>query len=139
MGDPVIDEAALDDARRRGRGARWTTASCPPASGRWPLDGEVIAGETVGDVPAGDDTRFVIYSATKAVVASAFWQLLAEGSLALDQKVVDLIPEFGTNGKDVITVEQVLLHTVGLPPRAAVGHGRRRPARPGSRRSPSGG
>ena len=27
----------------------------------------------------------------------------------------DLIPEFGTNGKDVVTVEQVLLHTVRLP------------------------
>jgi CubicO group peptidase (beta-lactamase class C family) len=28
---------------------------------------------------------------------------------------VDLIPEFGTNGKDVITIEQVMLHTSGFP------------------------
>ena len=26
-----------------------------------------------------------------------------------------MIPEFGSNGKDVITVEQVLLHTAGFP------------------------
>jgi CubicO group peptidase (beta-lactamase class C family) len=34
--------------------------------------------------------------------------------------VADHIPEFGTNGKDVVTVEQVLLHTSGFP-RAPLG------------------
>ncbi len=29
--------------------------------------------------------------------------------------MVDHIPEFGTNGKDVITIEQVMLHTSGFP------------------------
>jgi CubicO group peptidase (beta-lactamase class C family) len=118
-----IDDDALAALAAR---ARRDVDDGPLPAAQWALavDGEVIAGETVGDVPAGDDTRFVIYSATKAVVASAIWQLLAEGSLALDQKVVELIPEFGTNGKDVITVEQVLLHTSGFPmaplsPRAA--------------------
>lgn len=86
--------------------------SCQWALG---VDGKVIAGETVGTTPAGDDSRYVIYSATKAVVASAVWQLLAEGSLRLDDRVGDLVPEFATNGKDVITVEQVLLHTSGFP------------------------
>ena len=114
MAPSLIDEAALDALRERAR--REVDAGLLPGC-QWALalDGEVIAGETVGDVPAGDASRFVIYSATKAVVASAIWQLLAEGSLALDQKVVELIPEFGTNGKDVITVEQVLLHTSGFP------------------------
>jgi CubicO group peptidase (beta-lactamase class C family) len=57
----------------------------------------------------------VIFSATKAVVASTMWQLLAEGAVRLDDKVADHIPEFATNGKDVITVEQVMLHTSGFP------------------------
>jgi CubicO group peptidase (beta-lactamase class C family) len=79
------------------------------------LDGEVIAGATVGNVPAGEGTRFVMYSCTKAIVAAAVWQVLAEGSLRLDHRVADLIPEFATNGKEAITVEQVLLHTAGFP------------------------
>lgn len=85
-------------------------------------DGEVLASQTVGDVPAGDDSRFVIYSCTKAVTASAFWQLLAEGAVRLTDRVVDHLPEFGANGKDAITVEQVLLHTSGFP-HAPIGPG----------------
>jgi CubicO group peptidase (beta-lactamase class C family) len=41
--------------------------------------------------------------------------LIAEGKIDVSQRVVDYIPEFGTNGKDVITVEQVMLHTSGFP------------------------
>jgi CubicO group peptidase (beta-lactamase class C family) len=109
-----IDEKALDRLRERAR--REVDEGLLPAC-QWALalDGEVVAGETVGDVPAGEDTRFVIFSCTKAVVASAIWQLLAEGSLGLEQKVCELVPEFATNGKDVVTVEQVLLHTAGFP------------------------
>lgn len=79
------------------------------------LDGEVVAGETVGEVPAGDATRYVIYSCTKAVVAAAVWQVLAEGALRLEDRVADHVPAFATNGKEGITVEQVLLHTAGFP------------------------
>ncbi|MEY2462410.1 MAG: hypothetical protein QOH64_548, partial [Acidimicrobiaceae bacterium] len=86
--------------------------SCQLALAR---DGTVEEQVTLGDATAGQDSRYVIYSATKPVVASAIWQLLAEGSLHLEDKVVDHIPEFGTLGKDVVTVEQVLLHTSGFP------------------------
>lgn len=65
--------------------------------------------------PATDDTLYCIFSCTKAVVASAVWTLFEAGRLRLDEKVADIIPEFGTNGKDVVTVEQVLLHTGGFP------------------------
>ena len=68
---------------------------------------------TLGD--ATDDTRYVIFSCTKALVASAVWQLLADGAVHLEDKVADHIPEFATNGKDVVTVEHVLLHTCGFP------------------------
>jgi CubicO group peptidase (beta-lactamase class C family) len=83
-------------------------------------DGQIVREVTLGDAPLGDATRYTIYSATKAVVASAVWQLLAEGAIALDDRVAEHIPEFGTNGKDVVTVEQVMLHTAGFP-RAPLG------------------
>jgi CubicO group peptidase (beta-lactamase class C family) len=110
----VLSDAALDALAARAR--RDVDDGLLPSS-QWALalDGKVVAGETVGDAPAGDDSRYVIYSCTKAVVASAIWQLLAEGSLRLSDRVGDLVPEFATNGKEAITVEQVLLHTSGFP------------------------
>lgn len=86
--------------------------SCQLAIG---YEGDVVEFVTLGDAPAADDTRYVMFSCTKAVVVSAVWQLLAEGTLHLDDRVGDLIPEFATNGKDVVTLEQVLLHTSGFP------------------------
>jgi CubicO group peptidase (beta-lactamase class C family) len=84
--------------------------SCQLAVG---LDGEIVHFETFGD--ATDATRYVMFSATKAVVASAVWLLIQSGDLDVSKRVVDYIPEFGTNGKDVVTVEQVMLHTSGFP------------------------
>lgn len=76
-------------------------------------EGELVRFEAIGD--ATTDTRYVVFSATKPFVAATVWTLLAEGRLDPAQRVADLVPEFGTNGKDVITVEQVLLHTSGFP------------------------
>jgi CubicO group peptidase (beta-lactamase class C family) len=76
-------------------------------------DGQLVAFETFGD--ATNDTRYVIFSATKPFVASTVWTLLTEGKLRLDQRVAEIVPEFGANGKAVITLEQVMLHTAGFP------------------------
>jgi len=65
--------------------------------------------------PATNDTLYTIFSATKAIVAAAVWALLEEGLLQLDERVAAIVPEFGTNGKEIVTVEQVLLHTAGFP------------------------
>ncbi len=64
---------------------------------------------------ATDETLYCIFSCTKAIVACAVWLLLEEDVLRLDERVADVIPEFGTNGKDSVIVEQVLLHTAGFP------------------------
>ena len=56
-----------------------------------------------------------MFSCTKALTAGAMWLLLADGSLKLDTRAGDLIPEFATNGKEVVTVEQLLTHTSGFP------------------------
>jgi CubicO group peptidase (beta-lactamase class C family) len=76
-------------------------------------DGEVEVFEAFGDATV--DTRFVVFSATKVLVAAAVWILMAEGAVDVSRPVVDYVPEFGPNGKDAITVEQVMLHTSGFP------------------------
>ncbi len=73
--------------------------------------------------PATEDTLYSIFSSTKAIVGAATWTLFEEGLLKLDEKVADIIPEFGTNGKDVVTVEQAMLHIGGFP-LAPLGPGR---------------
>ena len=64
---------------------------------------------------ATDETLYSIFSSTKAVVGIAVWLLFEDGLLKLDERVADIIPEFGTNGKEIVAVEQVLLHTGGFP------------------------
>jgi CubicO group peptidase (beta-lactamase class C family) len=112
-----IDAGRLDELRARVRREveRGLLPSC-----QWALakDGQLAAFETLGD--AGPETRYVIFSATKAFVASAAWLLIGDGSLDIDRRVAEYIPEFATNGKDVVTVEQVMLHTSGFP-RAPLG------------------
>lgn len=76
-------------------------------------EGELVAYEAYGDATV--DTRYVVFSATKAFVAGAVWALIGDGLVDVAKRVVEYVPEFGTNGKDVITVEQVMLHTSGFP------------------------
>lgn len=76
-------------------------------------DGEVVIQRTYGD--ATDDTRYCIYSSTKAFVASAVLMLIGEGSLRPEDRVADILPRFGDNGKEAVTVEQVMLHSAGFP------------------------
>ncbi len=74
--------------------------------------GEVVLDETFG---APDDSRFVVFSATKGLVAGALWRLIDRGDLDVAAPVASYLPSFATNGKDVVTVEQVLTHTGGFP------------------------
>jgi len=65
--------------------------------------------------PATDRTLYPLFSCTKGIVAVAMWALFEDKLLRPDERVADIIPEFGTNGKSVVTVEQLLLHTSGFP------------------------
>jgi CubicO group peptidase (beta-lactamase class C family) len=62
-----------------------------------------------------DETRFPMWSVTKGIVAGVVWQLMGEGRIDVTRTVASYLPEFATNGKDVVTVEQLLLHTAGVP------------------------
>ena len=75
--------------------------------------GQLVVFETFGE--ATNDHRYILQSVGRNVVAAAVWKLLGDGVLGLDERVADVIGEFGTNGKDVVTLEQVLTHTAGFP------------------------
>jgi CubicO group peptidase (beta-lactamase class C family) len=75
--------------------------------------GRQYAFETFGD--AAPDTRYVLQSAGRPIVAGVLWKLMSDGLLDIERTVASYIPEFGTNGKDTVTVEQVVTHTGGFP------------------------
>jgi CubicO group peptidase (beta-lactamase class C family) len=110
--DHGIDAAGLEDlvARAQREIDEGRLPSCQLAFAR---DGKLAVWITLG--AAAPESRYVIFSSTKPVVASALWILMGEGAIDVTRRVVDFVPEFGTNGKDVISVEQVMLHTSGFP------------------------
>jgi uncharacterized protein YbbC (DUF1343 family)/CubicO group peptidase (beta-lactamase class C family) len=63
------------------------------------------------------DTLFDVASLTKVLVtAPAVMQLVEQGKVRLNDPVVKYLPEFAPNGKDEITVRQLLTHYSGLAP-----------------------
>ncbi len=62
------------------------------------------------------DTVFDIASLTKVVAtAVAVTQLVQKGEISVNEPVTKYIPEFGQNGKEDITIRQLLTHFSGLP------------------------
>lgn len=78
-----------------------------------------VEGQVVVDLVAGDrlthDSVTGVYSVSKAVGALVLARLIEAGSLDLEQRVSDVWPEFGTHGKEAVTVGQLLSHRAGLP------------------------
>jgi uncharacterized protein YbbC (DUF1343 family)/CubicO group peptidase (beta-lactamase class C family) len=63
------------------------------------------------------DTIFDLASLTKVVATTtAIMMLVERGKLSLADPVSLYIPEFAANGKEHITVEQLMTHRAGLPP-----------------------
>ena len=75
--------------------------------------GRIAGMRTFGD--ATNDTLYVVFSATKAITSAAGWLLIQEGKLDPREKVAAIVPEFGTHGKEIVTVEQLFTHTAGFP------------------------
>ena len=62
------------------------------------------------------DTQYDIASCTKVIATTqAIMKLTFEDKIDIQEKVSTYIPEFAQNGKEDVTVEQLLLHTSGLP------------------------
>jgi CubicO group peptidase (beta-lactamase class C family) len=115
--DPEKLEALFERAQREIH--EGLLPSCQIAVAR---NGKLAGMRTFGAVthegrpaPATNDTLYVVFSCTKAITSTAAWLLLQEGKLSLDERVADVVPEFGTNGKEQILVEQLFTHTAGFP------------------------
>ena len=83
--------------------------SCQLAIARGPAIVTAAFGEATAE------SRYVLFSLTKALVAGAVWALMSDGLLRADTAVADVIPEFAANGKQDVTVEHLLTHTAGFP------------------------
>ena len=82
--------------------------------------------------PSTPSTLFAVASVTKPLTATAIMALVDEGMLDLDAPAASYVPEFGSRGKDDITLRHLLTHTSGLDDAALL----REPARtPGERSS----
>ena len=66
-------------------------------------------------VKATVNTPACIYSASKAMTAIAIHRLADSGKINLLDPVCHYIPEFAANGKDRLTIYQVLTHRGGVP------------------------
>jgi len=62
---------------------------------------------------AADDDVYLLMSLSKAFTAALTLRAIDHGRYALDTRVADLIPAFGTGGKARVTVRHLLTHTAG--------------------------
>ena len=76
-------------------------------------NGKVGVFESYGS--AKPESLTCIFSATKAITSAAAWILIQDGKLDENEIVADIVPEFGTNEKENITVQQLFTHTAGFP------------------------
>lgn len=64
--------------------------------------------------PWEEDTMLMFFSTTKGVSAMTMAVALSRGLFELDKPIAHYWPEFGQNGKERITVRQLLAHQAGL-------------------------
>lgn len=80
--------------------------------------GQIVANDGVGEArpsePMTRDTVSLWMSAVKPVAAIAIGQLWERGLLGLDDRVSRHVPEFAVDGKEAVTIRQVLTHTGGF-------------------------
>ncbi|CAF0763708.1 unnamed protein product [Didymodactylos carnosus] len=65
--------------------------------------------------PYTRDTLQLVFSTTKGIVAAAVALCVQRGWLDYNELVTKYWPEFGQNGKETITVSDLLSHRAGLP------------------------
>jgi uncharacterized protein YbbC (DUF1343 family)/CubicO group peptidase (beta-lactamase class C family) len=86
-------------------------------------DGQVIYRKAFGErsleprrEPMTVDTIFDLASLTKVVATTtAVMQLVQNGQIRVNEPVAKYIPEFAENGKEEVTVRELLTHFSGLP------------------------
>ena len=63
----------------------------------------------------GAEPVFLLASISKPMTAAAVMTLVDSGQLSLDDKVVKFFPGFTGDGRETITIRNLLTHTAGLP------------------------
>src|SRR5579863_5580428 len=109
--DPIVQEAIRD-------------GQIPGAVVLVGHDGQVIYRKAFGErslEPRREamtvDTIFDLASLTKVVATTtAVMQLVQKGQIRVNEPVAKYIPEFAENGKEEITIRELLTHFSGLPP-----------------------
>ena len=71
--------------------------------------------DTQSGEPVHAGSLFPLFSGTKPFGAVALWQQIERGKLALDDRVADYWPAFGSNGKEQVLVRHILSHRGGFP------------------------
>ena len=90
-------------------------------------DGQMILEQCVGYAntkkkhPISPETRFLAFSISKSFISACVFKLVENDLVDLDGSVAEYWPEFSSQGKEVVTVRQVLLHQAGLPKRGLLG------------------
>jgi CubicO group peptidase (beta-lactamase class C family) len=72
-----------------------------------------VRNEATGE-PWEEDTMVIVYSSTKGLAAMTLALAHSRGWLDYDERVCRYWPEFGQNGKENVTVRQLLAHQAGL-------------------------
>jgi CubicO group peptidase (beta-lactamase class C family) len=101
--------SAMFPARRFGGGALAVYVDGQPAVDVW--TGWADRG---GHVPWSADTAPMVFSATKGMAATVIHRLADRGLIDYEAPVAEYWPEFAANGKDALTVRQVMKHHAGL-------------------------
>lgn len=84
------------------------------------IDGKIVYKNAVGyadiekKVPHTPDTKFRIASFTKAFTAMLILQLAEDGTLSLEGKLIDYLPDFKKDPAGKITIRHLLSHTSGI-------------------------
>ncbi len=132
--DPAPIDAALariDEWTRENYDPKLTVPLYSGAVSLLAHDGVVVSRDTTGHavrfadaagtelpddqkVAMRPDTIFDMASVSKLFTSIAVMQLVEKGQVDPDAPVATYLPEFGVNGKESITVAQLLTHTSGL-------------------------
>jgi CubicO group peptidase (beta-lactamase class C family) len=67
------------------------------------------------NIPNAPDTKFRLGSITKQFTATLILQLVEQGKIKLDGKLVDYLPDYRKDTGSKVTIHHLLSHTSGIP------------------------
>lgn len=127
---PVVDPRSVDmdplklEEARRLLLALHQTGKYPAIQICVRRHGQIVLHRAMGDfrpigaderLPAQLSTRFLLFSISKSISATALHILFDRGTVHVDDPVYWYIPEFAQKGKKHITLRHILTHSAGIP------------------------